>query len=44
MPLMQGILRTVPLTLSEWLIIIPVAASIVVVEEIRKFFHRMKVS
>ncbi|MFZ1987542.1 MAG: HAD-IC family P-type ATPase [Minisyncoccia bacterium] len=39
-PLLQKILHTVPLTLSEWLLIIPVAASIVFVEEIRKFFYR----
>ncbi len=41
-PLMQKFLRTAPLELSEWLIIIPVAASIVLVEEIRKFFYRRK--
>ena len=39
-PLLQGILHTVPLSLSEWLMILPVAASVVVVEEIRKFFAR----
>lgn len=43
-PLMQKFLRTAPLELSEWLIIIPIAASIVLVEEIRKFFYRRKVS
>ncbi|MDO8513943.1 MAG: HAD-IC family P-type ATPase [bacterium] len=41
-PLLQSILRTVPLTISEWMMIIPVAASIVVVEEVRKFFYRKK--
>jgi len=41
-PLMQKFLRTMPLELSEWLIIIPIAASIVLVEEIRKFFYRRK--
>lgn len=41
-PFLQGILKTVPLTLSEWLLIVPIAASIVVAEEIRKFFYRMK--
>ena len=41
-PIMQTILRTVPLTLSEWLMIISVAASIVVIEEIRKFFYRRR--
>jgi Ca2+-transporting ATPase len=41
-PLFQSILRTVPLSLSEWMTIIPIAASIVVVEEIRKFFYRRK--
>lgn len=43
-PVMQTVLRTVPLGLSEWLIIIPIAASIVVVEEIRKFFYRRSFS
>jgi len=41
-PFLQGVLRTVPLSLSEWLTIIPIAASIVVVEEVRKFFYRKK--
>lgn len=39
-PFLQGILHTVPLTLSEWLMIIAVATSIIWVEEIRKFFYR----
>lgn len=39
-PLMQKFLHTVPLDLSEWLVIIPIATSIVLVEEIRKFFYR----
>jgi len=39
-PLMQKLLRTVPLELSEWLVIILIAASIVLVEEIRKFSYR----
>lgn len=39
-PFFQKILRTVPLGLNDWLLIIPVAASIIVVEEIRKFFSR----
>ncbi|MCR4275751.1 MAG: HAD-IC family P-type ATPase [Candidatus Wolfebacteria bacterium] len=43
-PFMQKLLRTVPLELSEWLVIIPIAASIVFVEEIRKFFYRRKAS
>jgi len=42
-PVMQKIMRTVPLELSDWLIIIPVAASIIVVEEVRKFFYRKKI-
>ncbi|MBI2097419.1 MAG: cation transporting ATPase C-terminal domain-containing protein [Candidatus Vogelbacteria bacterium] len=41
---MQKFLRTVPLEFSEWLIIIPIAASIVLVEEIRKFFYRRKMA
>ena len=43
-PLLQSMLRTVPLSLSEWLMIIPVAASIVVVEEIRKALQRKRMS
>mgnify|MGYP001585912539 CR=1 FL=1 len=43
-PFMQKILHTVPLSLSEWLIIVPVASSIILVEEIRKFFYRRKLS
>ncbi len=39
-PIMQKVLRTVPLTLSEWLMIILVASSILVVEEVRKLFYR----
>ena len=35
-PLLQGILHTVPLTLAEWLVIVPIAASVIVVEELRK--------
>lgn len=41
-PIMQTILRTVPLTLSEWLMIIPIAVSIIIAEEIRKVFYRIK--
>ena len=41
-PLMQKFLRTAPLEFSEWLIIVPIAASIILVEEIRKFFYRRK--
>ena len=39
-PLMQKILRTVPLEATDWLVIIAIAASIVIVEETRKFFYR----
>lgn len=39
-PLMQKILRTTQLTFAEWMLIIPVAASIILVEEIRKFVYR----
>ncbi|MBI2637796.1 MAG: cation transporting ATPase C-terminal domain-containing protein, partial [Candidatus Sungbacteria bacterium] len=39
-PLLQRFLHTVPLEFSEWLAIIPVAASIIAAEEIRKFFYR----
>jgi len=41
-PFMQKILHITPLSLSEWLIVIPVASSIILVEEIRKFFYRRK--
>ena len=41
-PTMQELLKTTSLELSEWLIIVPVAASVVLVEEIRKFFNRKK--
>ena len=41
-PVMQRLLRTVPLALSEWLVILAIAASIVLVEEIRKFFYRRR--
>lgn len=39
-PLMQKVLHTVPLEISDWLLIIPVAFSIVVVEEVRKVVYR----
>lgn len=39
-PFMQKLMRTTELSLAEWLMIIPVAASIVFVEELRKFFYR----
>lgn len=40
-PFMQKILHTTALNLSDWLMIIPVAASIVLVEEIRKGISRI---
>ncbi len=42
-PLMQKFLHTTALDLSDWLLIIPIAASIVLVEEIRKFFYRRNI-
>jgi Ca2+-transporting ATPase len=39
-PFLQKVLHTTPLSLSEWLIIIPIAASIILVEEMRKFIFR----
>ena len=39
-PLAQKVLHTTPLALSEWLAILPIAASIIFVEEIRKLFSR----
>ena len=40
-PLFQSILHTVPLTLADWLIIVPVALSVILVEEVRKFLARV---
>ncbi len=42
LPVMQKILRTSPLQLSEWAMICLMATSIIAVEEIRKFFYRRK--
>ncbi len=42
-PFLQKILHTVPLSLSDWLVIVPLAFAIVLVEEIRKFFYRRRV-
>lgn len=39
-PLAQKILHTTSLSFFEWLMIIPVAFSIIIIEEIRKFFYR----
>ncbi len=41
-PIMQKFLHTTPLELSEWFVIILIAASIILFEEIRKFFYRRK--
>jgi len=41
-PFMQKFLRTTALNLSDWLIIMPVAASIIIVEELRKMIYRKK--
>jgi len=43
-PFLQKVLHTVPLSLSEWLIIIPIAGLVILVEEIRKFFFRRNLS
>ena len=40
-PFLQKVLRTHPITFYEWLMIISVAASIVVVEEIRKILYKI---
>lgn len=42
-PVMQKLLHTAPLEVYEWLMILPIAASIIFVEEIRKFFYRRKI-
>ena len=39
-PFLQGILNTVPLGFSEWLVIASIAASIIAVEEVRKILYR----
>lgn len=39
-PIAHQLLRTAPLTISEWVVIVVIAASIILIEEIRKFFHR----
>jgi Ca2+-transporting ATPase len=39
-PFLQSMLHTMPLSLSEWLLCIGVATSVIFTEEIRKFFHR----
>lgn len=39
-PFMQSLLHTVPLELSEWVMIIPIALTIVAVEEVRKYIAR----
>lgn len=39
-PVMQKLLHTVPLEISDWLLIIPVAFSIVIIEEVRKLIYR----
>jgi len=41
-PLFQKFLRTVPLSLSEWIVIITLSTSVIFVEEIRKLFARRK--
>lgn len=41
-PFLQHILHTVPLNLSEWGLVLAVASSILFVEEIRKFFYRLR--
>ncbi|MEK7133701.1 MAG: HAD-IC family P-type ATPase [Patescibacteria group bacterium] len=41
-PLLQAILHTAPLTLAEWTMILGVAVSIVIAEEVRKLFYRLQ--
>ena len=40
LPFLQKILHTTPLSLAEWLTIISIASSIILIEEGRKFFYR----
>ena len=39
-PVMNTVLKTVPLNLSDWMSLVPVAIVIVLVEELRKALHR----
>lgn len=41
-PFMQKVLRVVPLSVSEWAMILSVAFSIVIIEEARKFIYRRR--
>ena len=41
-PAMQRYLKTVPLDLSDWTVILSVAASIALVEEMRKLFNAVR--
>lgn len=41
-PFLQGILHTTALGIADWLIIVPIAFSIILVEETRKFFYRTR--
>ncbi|HQQ37997.1 MAG TPA: HAD-IC family P-type ATPase [bacterium] len=43
-PVMNTFLKTAPLNLSDWLLIVPIATSIVLIEEIRKFFYRRRLA
>lgn len=40
-PIMQKILHTTPLALIDWLIIIVIGSSIIIIEEVRKYFQRL---
>ncbi len=40
LPFLQRLLRTTPLLFTEWVDVVLVATSIIVVEELRKYFHR----
>jgi len=41
-PALQGILRTAPLAARDWALIIPAAASVLIVEEMRKLVMRLR--
>ena len=42
-PVMQDVLHTTALSLHDWLIIVPIASSIIIFEEIRKIIYRYAV-
>jgi Ca2+-transporting ATPase len=44
LPFMRHIFKTVPLTLHDWLIVVATTAPIIILEEIRKSFDKLRTS